>query len=935
MVRFGVLGPVEARTARGELVALAEKPRVVLAVLVLHAGPPVSRDRLTGAVWPQRPPPSARHVVATYVSGLRASLGLPRQGPPPRLTLAGDGYRLEAAPGDVDVQVFNDLARRGRQALSGGDAALAAGLLDQALGLWRGEPTEDVTLDGDTAMVLAELSERRLLAEEDRAAAGIALGDDGALTARLQALVAAHPLRERLWDMLMTGLYRSGRQAEALAAFQRLRAHLVAELGVEPGPRLRELHQQILAGNPLPAPCAAPVILTPPVVPRQLPRDIRYFAGRAAELDQLGAMLAAPGTDLPEAVVITAVSGTAGVGKTALATRWAHQVASQFPDGQLYASLDGYGPARPADPQEVLSRFLRALGAAAAQIPGDLSEAAALYRSLLDGRRLLIVLDNAASAEQVRPLLPGAAGCLVIVTSRRGLPGLGAREGAARVTLAPLATAEAIQLLRMIIGPARADAEPSALADIASGCGLLPLALRIAAERAVDRPQRSLAWLAGQLASARGRLDTLTVDDDPATSVRAVLSWSYRSLAAAPARLFRLIGLHPGPDISVLAAAALAGISRAHAQQLLDELTDAHLAEEPVPGRYRLHDLLRDYAAEIAAADEHPDGRTAALRQLLTWYLHATDAADRMLAPAKRHVDLPAPPTEPGLPAIPDYPAALAWCDTEQANLAAAIEAAASHSESDIAWKLQAALRFYFETRHQWPTVIRCGQAALAAVRHAGDIHAQAQLLNSMATANRGLRRYDEALSLLQCSLRLYQQAGDLHGEGAAWNNLGAVHCSMGRLDDAAGCYRRALDLAARIGHQYSQTIALSNLAETHLLARRPDQVSEPARQALAIAHQIGHPEVEAFALTSLGSACVALGHPAAALGHYQQALTAWQRTGDRPGTAAAHHRFGDLLHDTGSTTQARHHWSQALAIFDQTGDPQASELRARLEGSS
>lgn len=932
LVRFRVLGPVEARTGRGGLVVLATKPRALLVVLLVHAGRPVSRDRLIAALWPEKPPQSAPRLVSTYVSGLRTSLGLPRQGPLPRLALFGDGYLMEAAPGDVDLQVFADLAGRGRQALSAGDASAAARLLDQALGLWRGEPAEDVPVGGDTGVLLAGLAEQRLLAEEDRADAHLALGADAALIPGLQVLVATHPLREGLWGRLMTALYRSGRQAEALAAYQRLRAHLVTELGVEPEPRLRELHRQILAGEPLPAPHPVPVIAAPPVVPRQLPPDVRCFTGRAAELERLDTLLAGSGADLPEAVVITAVSGTAGVGKTALAIRWARQVAGRYPDGQLYANLHGHGPAGPADPQEVLSGFLRALGVPPEHIPDDLDQATALYRSLLDHRQILVVLDNAASAEQVRPLLPGAPGCLVLVTSRRGLAGLGARDGAARVTLAPLTEAEAIQLLRAIIGPGRADAEPNALTAIASRCAYLPLALRIAADRCTAGPRHSLARVAAQLETARGRLDTLTVDDDPATSIRAVLSWSYRSLPPEPARMFRLAGLHPGPDISIQAAAALADVSPARAQRLLDQLTDAHLAEEPAPGRYRLHDLLRDYAAETVTADENSDSRGAALRRMLTWYLHAAAAADRVLAPAKGQVEFPAPHAELDLPAMPDYAAALAWCDAEQSNLAAAIEAAASNGEPDIAWKLQTVLWFYFQTRKLWPTMISCGQAALASVRHTGDTHAEARLLNGLATPFQMLRRYDQALDLLQRALPLYQQAADLRGQAQVWNNLGTLYGDMGRLDDAADCFQRTLDTAIRIGDQYGQSLALSNLAETRLMQRRPDLVGEPARQALAIARQIGHPQAEADALTSLGGASLALGQSAAALKHYQQALAAWRRTGDRPRTAAAHRRLGDLLHDTGRTTQARQHWDQALAIYHQTGDPKAGELRARLQ---
>jgi DNA-binding SARP family transcriptional activator len=375
----------------------------VLVVLLVHAGRPVSRERLMAAVWPEGAPPSAPRVIRTYVSALRQSLRVPYQDGLPRLAALGDAYRLEVAPGDLDMLVFDDLAERGRRALGDGDAAAAARLLDQALGLWHGPPAGDVTVDGDTSAVLAGLAERRLLAEEDRADAELVLGRDAGLIARLRLLVATYPLRERPWGQLMTALYRTGQRAAALACYRELRKHLVAELGVEPGPELGELHQQILAGDSLPARQPAAMVPVAQVMPRQLPPDVSHFTGRAAELDRLDALLGTSGAGKPATVVITAINGTPGVGKTALAIRSAHRMASRFPDGQLYASLRGHAATGPADPLAVLARFLRDLGIAPERIPGDLDEAAALYRSLLDSRRILVVLDNAASSGQQRP----------------------------------------------------------------------------------------------------------------------------------------------------------------------------------------------------------------------------------------------------------------------------------------------------------------------------------------------------------------------------------------------------------------------------------------------------------------------------------------------------------------------------------------------------
>lgn len=930
-MRFRVLGPVEARAdGDGEPVVLAAKPRALLAVLLVHASRPVSRDRLMAVLWPERPPRSAPRVIRTYVSTLRQSLRLSRRDQLPRLALLGDGYRLEVAPGDLDLLVFDDLSERARRALGVGDAAVAARLLDQALGLWRGDPAEDVVVDGETDAVLAGLAEQRLLAEEDRAEAELVLGHDAALIVRLRLLVATHPLRERLWGQLMTALYRTGQQAAALAAYRELRTHLIAELGVEPGPGLRELHQQVLAGDPLPAPHPAPVVPGAPVVPRQLPSDVSHFAGRAAELDRLDAVLGVSGTDLPATVVITAINGTAGVGKTALAIRWARRIADRFPDGQLFASLRGHSAAGPADPLGVLARFLRALGVAPERVPGDLDEAAAMYRSLLDGKRILIALDNAASSGQVRPLLPGAPGCAVIVTSRGRLPGLGAREGATRVTLAPLLPAEAAELLRKILGPERTSIEPSAVAAIAAECAFLPLALRIAAERAIVRPHQKLASLAAQLTAARDRLDALAADDDPATSVRTVFSWSYRALSPETACMFRLLGLHPGPDISVPAAAALAGSTLRDVARALERLAGAHLVEETAPGRYRFHDLLRAYATERADTDETPADRTAALSRVLTWYLHTADAADRVIGPPRRRVPLdPVRQVQPL--AFASYDEALAWCDAEQANLAAAVQRAAEAGFADIAWKIPAAMADFFNLRRPWNDWISSSSTGLAAARRAGDTLGQAWSLNDLGVAYFGLTRFADAAGYYEETLRLVRQAGDRQDKGAVLNNLAAAYWELSRTDDAVGCFRQSLALARETGNRHGECVALDNLGEAYRRTGQAWQAITCHQQALDIAIQIADRQGKSQALHNLGEAYQMLHRPERAREYYLQAIHVHRQADDRHGEAETRRKLGDLLHDNGDTTQARELWRQALAIFQDLGDPQADELSARL----
>jgi DNA-binding SARP family transcriptional activator/tetratricopeptide (TPR) repeat protein len=930
-VRFRVLGPVEARADAGSLVPLPAKPRSLLAVLLLETGRRVSRDRLMAALWSERPPRSAPGVMRSYLSALRQPLSLSPRGPLPRLEAVGDGYRLEVGPSDLDMLVFGDLAERGRQALLHGDAAAAIQLLDQALGLWRGDPAEDVTVDDETAVVMAGLAERRLLAEEDRVEAGLALGNDATLIPRLRLLVAGHPLRERLWGQLMTALYLAGQQAAALAAYRQLRVHLAAELGVEPDSRLQKLNEKILAGEPLPGAQTALLLHLARPVPRQLPPDASHFTGRAAELERLDGLVDGSGAAPLPPVMTIVISGTAGVGKTALANRWAHQVADRFPDGQLYASLHGHDATAPADPLEVLARFMRALGVAAEQVPEDLEEAAGMYRSLLDGKRILVLLDNAASTGQVRALLPGTPGCVVIVTSRNRLTGLRVREGPSAITLLPFVPAEAVELLHKILGPGRAAAEPAALAAIADECAYLPLALRIAAERASARPHHTLGALAAQLAVASGQLDMLDADDDPATSVRAVFSWSYQSLAPDTARMFRLAGLHPGPDISVPAAAALADCDTHMAARLLETLANAHLVEIPAADRYRFHDLLRAYATECAAADEDEAERTAALRRVLTWYLHTADAAAKLLAPARRQVPLEPSPANCRPLSFADYEHAIAWCDVEHLNLVAAIHAAASCGEHQIAWNLPVALADYVRTRKLWAEGIKYGQASLPAPRRANDAHAEAWVLNGLAAAHHALGQFHDSLDFLQRSLKIRRHIGDRYDETSTLNNIGAVYGDLGQLDAAAGQFQCALDLATRTGDKYGQCSALYNLAEAHLKLRQPGKALEYGQQALAIASEIGCRQIEGVALTTLGDVSLTCAQAAAAEAHYQQALIVWQRASDRHREAATHRRLGDLHHRNGNTPHAHEHWLQALAIFEGLGDPQASELRSRL----
>ena len=549
---FGLLGPLTVRMNRVIVPITPGKQQALLAALLLEAGRTVTVDHLAELLWsPGSPPPSAPVTVQNYVQRLRHALGAGRD----RIETRPGGYLIHVAAGELDITVMEEALAAARRAARDASWPQAARHAAEALGLWRGQPLSDVPLPLLAVLEVPRLTELRLQAHELRIEAELHLGRDAELVAELRQLTLATPLREHQHALLMQALYRSGRRAEALEAYQAARRVLIEELGSEPGPELQALHQQILTDDPvLTAPALARQAeaesMTPGdtgvVVPRQLPAPVRHFAGRGQELKELTGLLGPPSGDAPPAVVITAVGGTAGVGKTALAVWWAHQVARSFPDGQLYVNLRGYDPGQPMSAADALARLLRDLGVPGPDIPAEEDERAARYRSMLAGRRMLIVLDNAGEEGQVRPLLPATPGCVAVVTSRDALAGLVARDGAARLDLGLLPLADAVSLLRTLIG-GRVGAEPEAAAALAVHCCRLPLALRVAAELAAARPDVPLASLAGELAGQQQRLDLLDAGGDPRTAVRAVFSWSIRHLDPGTARAFRLLGVAPRP----------------------------------------------------------------------------------------------------------------------------------------------------------------------------------------------------------------------------------------------------------------------------------------------------------------------------------------------------------------------------------------------------
>jgi DNA-binding SARP family transcriptional activator len=944
-VRFAVLGPLRAWRGDGALSLGPVQQRVLLAVLLLHANRPVGREQLLEAVWGSAAPASAVNLLARHAAALRRVLEPARAARTASgmLVWTDAGYLLTVPEGGLDLAVFDRQLGRARAARAIGDLAEAGAALQAALGLWRGP-----AFDGLTSPLLdAErdrLAERRIGAVEDRIEVELALGAGADLVAELRRLVAEHPLRERLRGLLMLALYRSGRQAEALAAFNQARRHLVDELGVEPAAQLQRLHQQILAADPaLDAPAAtenvpggvptgggAGVSGGPPV-PAQLPHGTADFTGRAAELARLDTVLAAAGGQ-PSAVVISAVSGTAGVGKTALAVHWAHQIAEKFGDGQLYVNLRGFDPTGSVmDPAEAIRGFLDAFGVPPQRIPANLDAQAGLYRSLLAGKRVLVVLDNARDAEQVRPLLPGAPGCLALVTSRNQLPGLIAAEGAQPLALDLLPAAEATQLLARRLGQNRVATEPHAVEDIITLCARLPLALTIVAARAAIHPRFDLAVLAGELRDARGGLDAFT-GEDPATDARAVFSWSHQRLTADAARLFRLLGLHPGPDLATPAAASLAGIPVVQVRPVLAELTRAHLITERTPGRFAFHDLLRAYATELAHTHHTDTDRHAAIHRVLDHYLHTAHTAALLFYP-RSDLFTPAPPQAGAtLESLVDYGQAMTWFTAEHPVLLAAVDQAASTGFDTHTWQLAAVLATFLDFQGHWHDELVTLNAALDAAGRLADLPVQAHVHRGLAVVTGNLGRDDDARTHLGRALDLYERLGDHTGQAYTLLGLRQVLERQGRHREALSQANHALDLFLAADNRMGQILALAAVGWCHARLGDHQQAITYCQRSLERRRQAEDPYSEAATWYALGYAHHHLGHHTQAIACYQHALDLFREFGVRYGEAEVLTHLGDTHHAVGHRDLARDAWQHALAILDQLDHPDAHQIRVKLK---
>jgi DNA-binding SARP family transcriptional activator len=919
-------GETEVEVPRG-------RQRVLLAALLMRAGHPVAAGELGEVVWDGAPPSAAAVTLRSYVLRLRRALG-PRAGS--RLVTRPQGYLLQAGEQEVDVLRFRGLCRDGSAALREGAWDRADGLLGAALGLWRGAPLADVPAELLIRDEVPSLEELRLQAEEWRADAALHLGRHDELVAGLQALTAKHPLRERFHAQLMLAFYRCGRQAEALAAYQHARQVLIDEVGSEPGPALSQLHQQVLSADPTlaaprPAPAPAPAPRAKAAVPRELPAGVRSFIGRSGELLELTRVLDGSGAERPGTVVISAIGGTAGVGKTTLALNWAHQVADRFPDGQLHVNLRGFDPSgTPGTPEAAIRGFLDALGVAPQRIPPDPQAQAGLYRRLLAERRMLVVLDNARDEQQVRPLLPASPGSLVLVTSRSQLSGLAVTDGARLLTLDVLSHAEAVELLTARIGPARAAAEPDALDQIATLCAGLPLALAVAAARAAARPGFPLSAVAAEFRDGTGRMDALD-PGDPAVSVRAVFSWSYQQLTADAARMFRLLGLHTGPDITVPAAASLTATRPSEARRLLDQLARLHLITEHAPGRYTLHDLLRAYAADQARACDSGPGRRQAIGRILDHYLHSARDGACTLNSTIEPVALlaPRPGTAPERAADPR--GALAWFDAEHLALLAAVGLAAETGFDSHAWQLPWAMTVFLRKRGHWQQWAAAQRTALAAATRLGDVTGQAISGRLLATAYDDLGDYEHAYGHYMTSLELYQQLGDRCGQARTLAGLGMLAARQGRHDDALRYDEQSLRLYQAAGYRPGEAILLYGVGWDHGLLGDYEQARAFCQQALTLNAETGNRDINAAIWDSLGYAEHHLGNLTEAAACYQRALGLIREFGDRWREAVTLTHLGDTQHAAGDQPAACQTWQHALVILEDLDHPHAEKVRAKL----
>ncbi|GGM68980.1 regulatory protein AfsR [Thermopolyspora flexuosa] len=971
-LRFAILGPVRAWRDGQELDLGTPLQRSILAMLLIRAGRVVTPEEIIDGVWGEGAPPRALGALRTYVSRLRGVLepGRSPRSRPQLLTSVGRGYALRLAEGALDLAEFERLVTDAESWRRDGRLAEAAETLRTALGLWAGEPLTGAV--GPFAENQRErLAERRMTVVENLVDLDLGLGRHADLVAELRALTGEHPLRERLRAQLMLAYYRCGRQAEALNVFTETRRVLVEELGVEPGPELATLHRRILAGDPTlmapsraqvpdprtpadgaqegtpddaqdggneaaspaarsdgpavpDAPSApatahqvAPARTAEPPRPAQLPPAVADFTGRKKLVNRLCALLTDPAT--PEAVPIAAISGIGGVGKTTLAVHVAHLVQDRFPDGQLYADLRGYGE-DPIAPETVLAAFLRGLGVPMDVIPEGTAERAALYRSLLADRRILVLLDNARDAEQVTPLLPGAPGCAAIVTGRVKFADLPA---ARLVDLDVMEPDEALDLFAAVAGPDRVAAERAAAMDVVAACGFLPLAVRIVAARLAARPAWTIASIVPRLADERRRLDELRVGN---LAVSATFALGYGQLDERQARAFRLLSLPSGPAISVLAAAAMLGHDPVETEHVLESLVDASLLEAPAPGRYRFHDLLKLFARRQAERTEDVAETARALRRLLDFYLASAQAAHRLAYEGSLMADRLSKPAVPGR-TFSSADEAVAWLAVEGEDMFAAIgQAVGEPGDGPVplltAADLLVAMEPLLETGTYAREFDRRARAVLAAARAAGDAASELRCRYVLARVRFGANRLDEAEQEFRRALDLTEATGDPVLTGEILNGLGVVAGRKRRHEEALDWFDAALKVYRSTGVPAGEALVLSYSARDHLGLGNPEAAIAAAERGLAIFTELGSGAGMARARYHLGIVLSRVGRFTEAVVHHAECLEFFRASRQRVWEQRVCCRLAETFVAAGRHADAARHAEQALAVSREIAHP-------------
>ncbi len=907
MIKFGVLGPLEVDSEARAIPIPAGKQRIALATLLLNPNRFVSPDHLIERMWEGGVPHDTRSSLHTHIARLRQALG--EQGEDLIETHNG-GYVAHAGPESLDLLRFRQLVARAGEAA---DPHAEGTLLREALGLWRGPVLLDVPSDALHRNDIRSLLEERLRVRERCFELALRAGEGSQVIGELRAAVAEHPLSERFSAQLMLCLYQAGRQAEALEVYDAVRRSLHDELGLEPGQELRRaqaqvLRQQPIAGTPRPPAPAMPV-------PAELPAAVTTFTGRAEQARGLCAALER------DQAGIAAIAGAGGIGKSALAIHVAHRVAARFPDGRLYVNLHGATPeVAPLGAHEVLARFLRSLGVAAGEIPDEVEAAASLFRSLTGGKRLLIVLDNAHDAAQIRPMLPGGGGCGVLVTSRRMLTSI---DGAHHVPLDALPSREAHDLLARLVTGERLDAEPEAAAEVLRHCGGLPLALCIAAARLISRPAWPVATLAERLSAERRRINELEVGD---RAIRASFMLSYQDLLTAPGGaaagfLFRSLGLFDGTDISPPIAAALTGSAVEEAEPLLETLADAQLIQAQAPGRYRMHDLLRLFARELSTMDD--TDAAAAVRRLMHCYLATGRTAISLLNPsaAWRAGVGPADLAHTGV-ALHTTADALAWIDAEAANLVAVVRQAVAAGDDDITLSLAATLSYALYHRGRWGHELLICQAVLGVAKRSGDPRYLGIIHDNLGTALSSTDRVADAVPHLKAALQAYRRAGEGKREATTLDHLAVAMRRLGHFDQSIDYHLEALRLHRAHGNRFGEGIALTNVGLVYQRVERFEEAFQAHLQAFAIFKDSGNTRAQAAVLGNLAEGYRLAGRLQMAIDCFEQTLEL-DRSANHSGSYGHAERLwglGRCHHDLGQLDKAKACWDAAATILHRLG---------------